>query len=116
MEQTRLLIKMDDTTHEVDSIVECRGPQQRGREQQFKLEMCCHCCEGRRIVLNSSKLLRVANEPLRDLAMQTIQMHSEGLEISHQPGAPDHNIQDDFDMDGDDELESPCADFVQRMS
>ena len=83
MEQTRLLIKMDDTTHEVDSIVECRGPQQQGREQQFKLEMCCHCCEGRRIMLNSSKLLRIANEPLRDLAMQTIQMHSEGLEISY---------------------------------
>ncbi len=71
------------TSHEVDSIVECRGPKQQGREQQFKLEMCCSCCNGRRIMLNSSKLLAVANEPLKDLAMQTLQMHSEGLEISN---------------------------------
>ena len=85
MDQSRLLIKMDgqQTSHEVDSIVECRGPKQQGREQQFKLEMCCPCCNGRRIMLNSSKLLAVANEPLKDLAMQTLQMHSEGLEISN---------------------------------
>ena len=57
MEQHRLLIKLaDGSSHEVDSIVECRGPQQ-GREQQFKLEMCCTCCTGRRIMLSSTKLL-----------------------------------------------------------
>ena len=33
MEQERLLLKLDDeTSHEVDSIVECRGPQTVGRE------------------------------------------------------------------------------------
>lgn len=77
MEQERLLLKLDgETSHEVDSIVECRGPLNpesgNAREQQFKLEMCCECCRGRRIQLSCSKLLQGANEPLRDLAMQTI--------------------------------------------
>ena len=83
MEQDqRLLLKLDgETSHEVDSIVECRGPLNpessgvsggNAREQQFKLEMCCECCRGRRIQLSCSKLLQGANEPLRDLAMQTI--------------------------------------------
>ena len=85
MEQDqRLLLKLDgETSHEVDSIVECRGPLNPesincaagtgiAREQQFKLEMCCECCRGRRIQLSCSKLLQGANEPLRDLAMQTI--------------------------------------------
>lgn len=76
MDQTKLMITLDGTTsHEVDSIVECRGPTTQGREQQFKLEMCCQCCIGRRIQLNSTKLLRIANEPLKDLTMQTIMMH-----------------------------------------
>ena len=79
-----MLIKMaDGASHEVDSIVECRGPQQQGREQQFKLEMCCTCCAGRRVMLSSTKLLQIANEPLRDLALQTIEMHNEGLDISY---------------------------------
>lgn len=63
MGETRLLLQIDGASHEVDSIVECRGPQ-KGREQQFKLEMCCPCCQGRRIQLNSTKLMEIANEPL----------------------------------------------------
>ena len=114
MDQTRLLIKLDgQVSHEVDSIVECRGPKQHGRELQFKLELCCTCCKGRRIQLNSSKLLQVANEPLRDLAMQTIQMHNEGLEISGQAttlSGTQGILQDDFDMDGDDEADDESPD------
>ena len=108
MDQPRLLLKLDGiNNHEVDSILECRGPQQKGREQQFKLEMCCQCCLGRRIQIKSTKLLQVANEPLKDLALQTLQMHSEGLDISGQTSVglstAAGGIPDDFDMNEDED-------------
>ena len=73
-----------EVTHEVDSIIECKGPL-HGNELSFKLEMCCPCCKGRDVILSRTRLIKMANEPLRDLALQTIEFHAEGLEIAHDP-------------------------------
>jgi len=52
--------------------------------------MCCACCRGRKIQMKASQMIEKANEPLRDLIRQALQMYEEGLEIKHKDSIPWH--------------------------
>jgi hypothetical protein len=58
------------------------GPQKQSR---FQLEMCCSCCTGRQLWFGGDSLLQLGNSSLRDLARQTVQLWSAGLEIRSKP-------------------------------
>ena len=42
----KLLMTIGSSTHEVDSIIDIKGPK-NSKDQVFRLEMCCQCCKGR---------------------------------------------------------------------
>lgn len=102
----QLLICVGGTMHEVDSIIDITGPK-FGQDQQFKLELCCACCCGRTVRFKRQRLMQCANEPLKNLAEQTIQMHYEGFEISGKDDVGVQNSQlsdflEEVDIDMDD--------------
>ena len=43
--------------------------------------------------MKASQMIEKANEPLRDLIMQAVQMYEEGLEIKHKDSIPWHQNQ-----------------------
>lgn len=93
MSDIGLNISLNGILHEVDSIVDC-SQASIGKERKLKLEMCCECCAGRSFWLAESTVLKSGNKPLVDLALQTFDMHKEGLDIASR--AKGVNFEDDF--------------------
>ena len=94
-----LTIKVRGRVHEVDSIVDIRDASlhqpkllpftgsafnqtRTEKSYKFRLEMCCECCLGRSIWYSSDAIFELGNQHLQDLALQTVQLHEEGLRIA----------------------------------
>ena len=82
MDDDHLGIKMNDSYHLVDTIIQFK--RTKAKRAMFRLQMCCQCCLNKNIWVNMKIIEQNGTETLKQLAKQVQDLYQDGIDIQSQ--------------------------------